>query len=137
MFFVISFFSHGGNVQKQSWFFRIGRSTMYKIIPEVSTAINAALGEKFLAFPSSDQWKRISENFYHRWNIPNCLGALDGKHIRLKNPAHGGSLYYNYKKFYSIVLMACCDAFGRFTWLNCGSYGTLYLFYIIYLWICK
>ena len=39
--------------------------------------------------------------------MPNCCGAIDGKHIAIKKP---GSLYFNYKKFFSFVLMAVVDA---------------------------
>lgn len=77
----------------------------------------------YAAFPSSEQWKTISHFWNEEWNFPNCLGALDGKHIRLKNPPHGGSMFFNYKKFFSMVLMGTCDAFGRFTWFNFGDYG--------------
>lgn len=98
---------------------------MYRIIQDVSKAILDGLQEKYLEFPTREQWEVIADNYQHAWKLPNCLGALDGKHIRLRCPPHSGSLYYNYNKFYSVVLMAACDAFGRFTWLNCGNYGNL------------
>ena len=53
----------------------------------------------------------------------NCLGALDGKHIAIMYPKGGGSPFYNYKKFFSVVLMAMCDARYTFTMVDISRYG--------------
>ena len=50
------------------------------------------------------------------WNFHHVLGALDGKHIPIRFPAHGGSQFYNYKGYHSIVLIALLDATYRFMW---------------------
>jgi len=42
--------------------------------------------------------------------ILQMLGALDGKHIRVQKPWNSGSFFYNYKQFFSVVLMAVVDA---------------------------
>ena len=96
---------------------------MYKIIPQVLEAIIEALGEKYLQFPTAEQFITISNNMYHHWQMPNCVGAIDGKHMRTKAPAHSGSLYHNYKGYFSYILMAASDAFHRFTWVEVGDYG--------------
>ena len=46
----------------------------------------------------------------NKWDSPHCLGAIDGKHIIMQSPAKSSSLFYNYKKSFSIVLLAVCNA---------------------------
>ena len=125
-FFILLNFSylvHGNNIKKSSWFFRIGRFTMYKLVPEVCKAIHTALKNEYLSFSRNiKDWETIVENFKNLWHMPNCLGAVDGKIIRLKAPPNSGSKFYNYKKFFSFVLMAMCDAFQR---VNIGDYGNI------------
>lgn len=48
---------------------------------------------------------------------------MDGKHIRIIRPPHSGSLYYNYKHYYSIVLLAMCNANYEFTYISVGVQG--------------
>lgn len=97
---------------------------MYKLVPEVCQIIYTSLKEQYLQFPhNSDEWISIINNFNAEYNWPNCLGALDGKHFKVKSPSHSGSMFYNYKKFYSVVLMAVCDASLKFVWASVGHLG--------------
>lgn len=69
------------------------------------------------------EWERIEREFDIKWNYPGCIGALDGKHIVIRNPPKGGSDYYNYKGTYSIVLLALVDANYCFTYIDIGAQG--------------
>jgi len=73
--------------------------------------------------PTQEHWLKIAETFLSVTNFPNCIGAIDGKHIRIVKPAHSGSLYYNYKHFFSTVLLAICDANYCFIAVDIGDYG--------------
>ena len=68
-------------------------------------------------------WKLLSLNFENSWNLPHCLGAIDGKHVTIKAPNKSGSLFFNYKGSFSIVLLAVVDANYRFLYVDVGSFG--------------
>ena len=96
---------------------------MYKLIPEVCTALYDSLNTNYLNFPTRDDWQDIANGFLQKYDFPNCTGAIDGKHCRIKRPVNAGSWFFNFKKFHSIVLMASCDAHYRFTWAAVGDFG--------------
>ncbi|KMQ87437.1 nuclease harbi1-like protein [Lasius niger] len=69
-------------------------------------------------------WRCITDEFVQKWQFPNCTGALDEKHIRIQCP-NSGSQYSNYKKYFSLVLMAVCGASYKFTMIDIGQFGNI------------
>lgn len=94
------------------------------IIKETCAVLWEKLVPLVLSQPSESEWNNIAEGFWHRWNIPNCVGAIDGKHVNIQCPKFSGSQFFNYKKHFSIVLMAACDFQYRFTLVDIGGYGS-------------
>lgn len=73
--------------------------------------------------PTVETWESIASDFERVANFPHCLGAVDGKHVRLTCPFNSGSMYFNYKDYFSIVLMAVADSNYRFVYVDVGSFG--------------
>ena len=59
---------------------------------------------------TAGEWTKVAERFQERWNFPNCVGALDGRHVTIKQPINTGSTFFNYKHSFSVVMMALLDA---------------------------
>lgn len=74
--------------------------------------------------PFFPAWRDIAEGFLKSWNFPHTCGAIDGKHIAVRAPPNAGSVYFNYKKFHSIVLLAVVDSNYKFIWATIGAPGS-------------
>lgn len=59
-----------------------------------------------MSVPTKDTLKKIAENFYNIWNFPHCIGAIDGKHVRVLCPKNSGSMFFNYKKYFLLYCKA-------------------------------
>lgn len=103
--------------------YKLGKSTISNIVRQVCTALWRVLKPICMPPISEERWKEISNEFLRYTNFPNCIGAVDGKHIRIVQPSGTGSLYHNYKHFFSTILLAVCDANYCFLYVDVGSYG--------------
>ena len=54
----------------------------------------------------------------------HCCGAIDGKHVKIRAPKKNGTTHFNYKGFFSIVLLAVVDGNYRFIWADVGAEGS-------------
>lgn len=107
----LRYLASGDSQQSMSFSYRLGGTTVGGIIYETCLAIWDALHLQYLKAPNSmEKWKSIANEFMDLWDFPHCIGAIDGKHVAIKCPSNSGSLYFNYKKCFSIVLLAVCDA---------------------------
>ena len=107
LYLTFRYLAAGDSQQSQSIHFRIGKATVSKKIKETCTAIWRCLNREYLQPPqSSNRWKRIADDFEELWGFPHCLGAGNGKHVVIDCPKRSGSTYFNYKRTFSILLLA-------------------------------
>lgn len=103
--------------------FRMGRSTVASIVEDTAAIIWKRLRPLYVKEPTKDTCVAVAENFESKCNFPNVIGAIDGKHIRIKAPPHSGSNFFNYKSFFSIVLQGVADPDLKFVAVEVGAYG--------------
>lgn len=105
--------------------FRVAKNKISLLVKEVCNALTMELRNEVISCPvNRAAWQDISEAFNLRWNVPHACGALDGKHVAIKKPPGTGTMYHNYKGFFSIVLMALVDADYKFMWIDVGGLGS-------------
>ncbi|XP_028410490.1 putative nuclease HARBI1 [Dendronephthya gigantea] len=78
----------------------------------------------YLKTPNTqEEWSHIALDFKNKWNYPCCIGAIDGKHIAVQQPNGTGSEFFNYKHFFSVILLALVDANYKFIYVDVGAAG--------------
>jgi hypothetical protein len=120
----LRFLATGNSFRSERFNFRTPHNTISKFFPAVCEAIIDEFSDLTGLPNTSEDWKIKSEEFRSRWNLPHCLGAIDGKHIAIKRPRLSSTLYHNYKGFFSIILLAVVDADYKFIWAVVGANGS-------------
>ncbi|XP_034033540.1 uncharacterized protein LOC117516795 [Thalassophryne amazonica] len=104
--------------------FRVAPNTIVTVVPEVCQVIYDHYHKMAFKCPTTEEeWKEVAQGFSDKWDFHHCCGCIDGKHVRVLAPPHSGSLYYNYKGFYSIIMLALVDANYKFMYVDVGACG--------------
>lgn len=116
----------GATYKDMEYAWRVPNNTISLLVVEVCEAIVEEYTDELLTCPSTEAgWRRVSDDWYRRWNFPHTIGAIDGKHIAIKKPANSGSDYYNYKNFFSIILFAMVSSDYKFMWVDVAGNGAM------------
>ncbi|XP_074030781.1 uncharacterized protein [Leptinotarsa decemlineata] len=122
----LRFLATGDSYVSLGHLFKISKQAISAdIVPEVCDALTVALRDYVKVPRSTEEWDCVEKLFNDKWNYPNCVGAIDGKHINIQAPANSGTEHYNYKGFFSIVLLAVVDANYNFKYANVGCQGRI------------
>ena len=107
----------------------IGEATVCRIIIDFCETIVEVLWEETVEnfFPkSANDFQESSLQMDIEWQFPFAFSAIDGSHLPIKCPDEGmesKKQYFNFKGFYSIILLAIVDAKYRFIWASVGAPG--------------
>lgn len=122
----LRFLATGESFSSLQYQFRISASSLSFIVPEVCQAVFQVLKDDYFKCPSApEEWLKIAQLFHDCWQLPHCIGAADGKHVRILHPRNSGSEFYNYKGFFSVVLLAVVDADYKFIFADVGCQGRI------------
>ncbi|KAJ8873947.1 hypothetical protein PR048_024786 [Dryococelus australis] len=119
----LRYLSTGCTFSSLQYEFFIERPTVGGIVRGTCQAIWTYLKDVEMPEPAEDMWLDISNKFWSKMNVPNCVGSVDEKHVRCINPVRGGSNLFNYKKFFSVILIAVADSNLRVVAIGVGAYG--------------
>ncbi|XP_073518398.1 uncharacterized protein [Phyllobates terribilis] len=75
--------------------FRVGKSTISRIVRCTCTVIWQKLQPIVMPSPTEETWLQVAAGFQTVANFPNCIGAVDGKHVRVQQPPRSGSRFFN------------------------------------------
>ena len=81
----LRYLASGDSQQSIAFVFKVGHSTVNGIINEVCDMLWNSLFEYVTPPSKGSDWKKIVADFQQVWNMPHYIGAIDGKHIAMKN----------------------------------------------------
>ncbi|XP_046864372.1 protein ALP1-like [Xenia sp. Carnegie-2017] len=112
----LRFLATGESFRSLSFQYRIGERTISGIVEDTCKALYATPGKE-------EDCLKIVGDFESKWNYPCCIGAIDGKHISIQQPTASGSEFFNYKHYFSVILLALVDANYKFIYVDVGAAG--------------
>ena len=104
--------------------YKCGDNTFSLFVIKVWEAIYDEFQPDVLPFPKKVEWQDSVDGLKKHWQTPNCIGALDGKHVRICFPVNQHSYYFNDKKFHSLLLMVLVDYDYKFCSVEVGMNGS-------------
>ncbi|KAI8038738.1 uncharacterized protein LOC128254690 [Drosophila gunungcola] len=120
---VLEYLASGDNQSHIASSYRISKQRIGPIIESVCVELCKQLKHEMPAW-TKELMLKSAEDFENIWCFPNCVGAIDGKHVSIKAPARSGCEFNSNKGNHSLVIMAVSDAKYRFTYLDIEAYGS-------------
>ena len=69
---------------------------------------------------TEEEWESVVDKTFYCWQFSNAVETMDGKHISLFHPKGSGSEYYNYKGFFSLLILPLVDYDYKFMFIDVG-----------------
>lgn len=102
--------------------FGVGKTSVHNCFKQFLHAMDEVYGQS-ITWPSHDEQKKIATEFEDHWGYPMAVGSIDGCHVKIYPPKAQKTSCYNYKHFYSSLLLAVVDARGKFLYIHVGTPG--------------
>lgn len=90
----------------------MSHATIREIVYDTCLSIWKSFGAQHMPIPSTEHLESIANDFFNKWDFPNCVGCIGEKHIRIKC-----------LKYFPIVVQCVADANYKFSTIDVGAYG--------------
>lgn len=104
--------------------YRVSATAAGRYVLQTCKALHKILEPLYLPDMTTARWREIGTDFENLWQFPNCIGAIDGKHVHIEAPGNSGGLFRTYKGRFASLLLAVCDARYRFILVDVGEAGS-------------
>ena len=102
--------SDQGRQRKTANSFGLSKQCVSNVVREVCTAISVHLGPQYIRLPFTEpEAEELVTQFHRAYGIPQCLVAIDGTHIEIKQAMDNSMDYINRKGRFTLNVQATCD----------------------------
>ena len=81
---IYRYLATGNSFKSLTYLFRVSEQTISECAFETTTIIWSALENIVMDAPTEDDWLKVAADFEVMWDLPHCIGAIDGKHVRVR-----------------------------------------------------
>ncbi|KAJ8970424.1 hypothetical protein NQ314_001241 [Rhamnusium bicolor] len=90
----LKYLATGNSFRSLAFNYRLGERSVREIVYSCCDAIWRKLQPIVMPTPYEAMWLKIELDFYTKWNFPNLIGAIDGKHVLIQAAPHSGTQFF-------------------------------------------